>query len=208
MSVSCQHPHEIVYTPKGKSFFICFSTCLLTFQTQTVKECRLCFKAKRAICHFFIRFVSREQASRMKGGGNSRFWEYFWKLYKETVLECESPLVHELQSSMYKNPVQKPPGAAIGHAILKVLTCTIPIDIDLHESSLLLHLSPLRATWISLNTLLFSWVIWERSHFWLVCTMYIFCTENIGGNVDEMQNFSWLAGLGNKSHKIVQKLWQ
>ena len=68
------------------------------------------------------------------------------------MLECESPLVHELQSSMYKNPVQKPPGAAIGHAILKVLTCTIPIDIDLHESSLLLHLSPLRATWISLNS--------------------------------------------------------
>ena len=30
-----------------------------TFQTQTVKECRLCFKAKRAICHFFIRFVSK-----------------------------------------------------------------------------------------------------------------------------------------------------
>ena len=53
-----------IHPTKGKSFFICFSTCLLTFQTQTVKECRLCFKAKRAICHFFIRFVSKIHAWR------------------------------------------------------------------------------------------------------------------------------------------------
>ena len=83
MSVSCQHPHEIVYTPKGKSFFICFSTCLLTFQTQTVKECRLCFKAKRAICHFFIRFVSKihvlEGGRTKEKSAKSRFyaWLYF-----------------------------------------------------------------------------------------------------------------------------------
>ena len=204
MSVSCQHLHEIVYTQKRKKLLHLF---LFSF-FQTVKECRLCLKRLRE--QFVTSLSALFPGNKLQEwrGENSRFPEYFWKLYKETVLECESPLVHELQSSMYKNPVQKPPGAAIGHAILKVLTCTIPIDIDLHESSLLLHLSPLRATWISLNTLLFSWVIWERSHFWLVCTMYIFCTENIGGNVDEMQNFSWLAGLGNKSHKIVQKLWQ
>ena len=40
MSVSCQHPHEIVYTPKAarKSFFICFSSCLLLFRLKLWKN--------------------------------------------------------------------------------------------------------------------------------------------------------------------------
>ena len=40
LSVSCQHPHEIVYTPKAarKSFFICFSSCLLLFRLKLWKN--------------------------------------------------------------------------------------------------------------------------------------------------------------------------
>ena len=66
-----------------------------------------------------------------------------------------------------------------------------------------------------LNELLCSWVIGERSHFcWLVYTSFVQRTGKWGRTLMKCRTFpaqqskAWTGRERNKSHKIVQKLWQ